>query len=167
MMNKIPFVLILLVILISVWKCSENKPDLGKYYENSFSDTITTVMITDTVKLIIEQFGISNQVKEYIPHNIMVNNSLVDTLKLVLNVKFGSYSPDPDPYINISSYEDSLYIWYASRKKPGSDMLSKTNSITSPNELQISPKTEFYNIENINIIKSSKKIIDFESRLFQ
>ena len=166
MINKILFILIVLVIWISIWKCSENKPELGKYYEKSFNDTITSVIIADTVKLIVEQLASSNQVKEFIPYNITVNNSLVDSIKLVMNVKFGSYSPDSDPYINIISYEDSLYIWYASQNKPGSDKLSKTNSITSPNELNTSPNTEFYNIENINIIKSSNKIINFESRLF-
>ncbi len=167
MMNILKFAAIIFTILIFLIKCTDDGPDLGKYYEKSFADSITTILNTDTVKIIIEQFGVSNQVQEYIPYDTINNLSLLDTIRLVLNVNFGSYSPNPDPFKDIIISNDTLYIWYASKQKPGSERLFKPATNNSISGIQTSPKLEYYNIENVHIKKSPSKKIIFESKLYQ
>lgn len=166
-MNKFKSTLLIIILSLLLIKCSSDGSDLEKYYERNFKDIIVITMNIDTVKILIEQLEVSNQVQENIPYDTINNILLVDTLKIELDVKFGSYLPDPDPYKNIVISNDTLYIWYASRKKPESTKLLKSNSANNISGIDTSPKLEYYNIENVIIKKSPHKRIKFESKLYQ
>ncbi len=166
-MYKLKFGIIIFAVLIFLLNCTDDGPYFGEFYEKSYTDSITVVMNTDTIKIIIEQFGVSSQVQEYIPCDTINNISLIDTIKLILNVKFGTYSPNPDLYTDIIISNDTLYIWYASREKPVSTILYKPSSTKNISGIQTSPKLDYYNIENVIIKKSPIKIIEFKSKLYQ
>jgi len=167
MVYKIIVVFTIIILPIFLMDCSDDGPDLGKYYQKSFVDSIDAVVKADTVKIIIEQFGVVDLVKENIPIDTINYIFLSDTIKLILNVNFGSYSPNPAPYKELFVSSDTLYLWYASREKPKSTHLYKSSSINNISGIQTSPKLEYYSIENVIIKKSPKKKIYFESKLYK
>jgi hypothetical protein len=167
MMIKLKIAIIISTIIIFFLYCSEDVPEFGEYYENTFTDSLITIMNNDTIKIIIEQFGVSSQVQEYIPYDTLNNNPLLDTLILVFDLKFGSYSSNPNPFKDIIISNDTLYIWYAAKQKPVSEKLIKKSNLTSITGGQTTPKLEYYNIEKVDIKKASNKKITFESKLYK
>ena len=107
-MSSLKFTTIISSILILFLYCSDDGPEFGEYYEKSFTDSLISIMNDDTIKIIIEQFGVSRQVQEYIPYDTLNDDPLLDTLILVLDVKFGSYSPNPNPFKDIIISNDTL-----------------------------------------------------------
>ena len=166
-MNKLIVVLTILSLPIFLMNCSDNGPDLGTYYQKSFIDRIETIVQSDTVTIVIEQLGISDIVKQEIPYDTTNSIFMGDTIKLLLNVSFGSYSSNPNPYKELFVSNDSLYLWYASREKPKSTNLSKVSSANSNSGILTSPKPDYYSIENVIIRKSGKKKIFFESKIYK
>lgn len=157
------------VILIPVFfiNCSDNGSDLGIYYTKSFVDSVYANIYADSVQIIVEQFGLVEYVKEIIPYDIINNSSLDDTIKLILHVDFGSYSPNPNPKKELITTNDTLYLWYASSEKPEISNLKKLHSNKNINGIQTSPKLEYYSIEKALIKKSPTKKISFRSILYK
>jgi len=165
-MFKLMFVFLILFPILFI-NCSNDGPDLGTYYQKSFVDSIYAEMYVDPVHIIVEQFGLVENIKEIIPYDTENNASLNDTIKLILKVNFGSYSPNPNPKKELIIINDTLYLWYASREKPEITNLKKLHSNKNISGIQTSPKLEYYSIEKATIKKSPTKKISFRSILYK
>jgi len=166
-MSKLNCVLIIIACTLSCITCTVDDDGLGTYYQKSFTDKISAIMPSDSVHIIIEQLGLTEQVNEKITHDFENDASLGDTIGLILNVNFGSYLPDPNPKKDLKISGDTLYLWYASRERPELIYLYKIHANQDITGIETSPKLEYYNIEKAVIKKSPDKEISFESTLYQ
>lgn len=157
------------VTLISIFfiNCSDDSTDFGTYYQKSFVDSIYADMHVDSVHIIVEQFGSVEYVKEIIPYNIINNTSLNDTIKLILHVDFGSYSPNPNPKKELNITNNTLYLWYAATEKLEKSNQNRIHSNKNISGIQTSPKLEYYSIEKATIKKSPTKKISFRSKIYR
>ncbi|UCF65502.1 MAG: hypothetical protein JSW33_06630 [bacterium] len=156
-----------LIISVQFVGCTDDGPDLGIYYQKSFVDSVVTVIYADSIHIIIEEFGPGQPERKNIAYEFENQQSLDDTIKLILHVNFGSYSPIPDPIREIKVSGDTLYLWYASRQKPDVLNLHKFNSGSILGVVDTSPRLDYYSIEEAIIQVSASKKISLETRFYE
>ena len=156
------FPLLLVLVSLTLNSCSEDDDWLGQYYEGSYVDEIFLGVEQDSVNIILEQLGITPQIKEIVPYLIVDIPTLSDTIKLNLLVSFGSYSQNPKVIKEIRESEDSIHIWYSTR---GRNLKALQNNI-SILEVETSPKIEYVSVDSVVIYKPVDKFVKFFSRRY-
>lgn len=160
-MNIWKFLFIFLIYTISCIKNSDG-PDIGQYYEQDYIDQIIVISQEDSIHIIVEQLPAISSFNENILVSIENDTSLIDTIKLELKVKYGSYSSEPHPQKELIIEDAIIYLWYASGKRPEPVQLKKVKSEQTISKITTRPKDEYYNIESIIIKKSNLKNITYE-----
>ena len=154
MKTKISF--IVTILLIS--GCSKESGG-GNYYELNYTDEIFSVLASDSIHVVVTQYGSTSLIKDSIPYSFSNYDQMGDTIKIKMNVKFGSPSQIPSPSKQISINKDTLFLWYAS-SLPSPNSLGKTSTI---NQVEAEPKPIYYSIQDVTIIKSPNKFVTFQS----
>jgi len=145
--------------------CSKKEDDFGKYYELKFTDSTSTIVLGDSVHILLTQVPSSLKVKAYVPYEIREDSTLLDTIRLNLDVLFGSYSPTPSPHKEIIIRNDTLFLWYA-QMQPLSDF-PKLSGYSSIVQIETSPLPVYYSVQKVIIRKSQNKYVTFESILYR
>lgn len=153
--------ILFLVLLFGLTGCWQEDDDDFKYYESSYIDTVAYVVPLDSVHIEIIQSGLLSKLLDTIPHQIADDAGLGDTIRMVLSVNFGSYSPTPSPYEDISLFQDTLRLIYSSFPLIKIAYL-KENEILEANT---SPALPYYSIQNVVVHKSPEKFIRFNSSI--
>ncbi len=147
-------------ILQLVFSCSDENEELGTYYENSFQDQLSFSTQEDTINIIMEQYKNYFKIKETIPFSIIENQSIDDSIFIVLFVSFGSYNQYPTVYKNVTNINDSIIVYYSSLKNYAKvlDKSSEVNSTTT------SPRIAYTSVDSVVISKPQSKTVYFSSQ---
>jgi hypothetical protein len=153
-----------IVFIISFLSCSDNgKDDFGNYIEGHYTDEIVLTSSANKVFIVIEQLRLIESMKNEIPYSIINDQQSQDTIKLSLDVSFGSYNIKPEVFDEVITSEASIYIWYSICAK-GNIMVDKTNSI---NAISTSPKITFVSIDSVTISKNVNKEVELITELIE
>jgi hypothetical protein len=147
------------IVIIGICGCTKES-DQGKYYTLNFTDEVFSVFMSDSVHIVVTQYGSSSIIKDSIPFLFENNESISDTIKLIMEVKFGSYFETPTPNKQVTVSGDTLFLWYASGPPPNYS-LQKSSTIT---QVETSPKVAYYSIQSVVIKKSVNKSVTFHSK---
>ena len=148
--------LIIAILLIS--GCSKESNG-GNYYELNYTDEVFSVITSDSVHVVVTQYGSTSIIKDSIPYSFNNNAQMGDTVKIKMDVKFGSPTQTPSPSKQITINKDTLFLWYAS-SLPSPSSLGKTSTI---NQVEAEPKPVYYSIQDVTITKSPNKFVTFQS----
>ena len=157
-MKKIASKVFLLLIIV-VYGCWKEGNDGFEYYESSFVDSISAVVEYDSVNIVITQAG--DQLKDTIPYEIINNSNLGNTIKLKMDVNFGSPSKIPSPFKKLQVNDDTIHLFYTPYQVTNYK-LSKSLTIT---DAETEPKAIYYSVQKVYIRKSSNKQIWFQSNI--
>jgi hypothetical protein len=153
-----------LFITLCIW-VGRKDDGLGKYYQYHYADSVLGVVSSDSVHVFIIQVPVNSSISMSIPSEFVNDPALRDTIKLDLDVLFGSYSPSPAPIKNWSVRHDTLSLWYA-HVPPPPHPLPKTVSISGATHTATSPLPEYYSIQRVVIRKSPSKHVSFIPMLY-
>jgi hypothetical protein len=142
-----------------------SKDDFGQYYELTFTDSTSTIVFGDSVHILLTQVPSSLRVKAHVPYEIREDSTLRDTIRLHLDVLFGSYSPTPSPHKEIIIRNDTLFLWYAHMQPLGG--FPKRSGYSSIAQIETSPVPVYYSVQKVIIRKSLHKYVTFESTLYR
>lgn len=162
MKEKTLFIISLFFINIFV-SCSDGKEDFGNYIKGNYYDELVVVSKDSSIVIIIEQLQLIENLNESIPFSYLNKEQLSDTVKLNINVSFGSYNTKPEIFKEINSINDTIYVWYSTRGEKNYG-LGKNNSI---NSISTSPKITYVNINSVVINKSDNKNVKLISRFIR
>lgn len=151
----------ILILFLTISGCWQEDDDDFKYYESSYVDTVAYVVPLDSVHIEIIQSGLLTKLLDTIPHQIVDDAGLGDTIRMVLSVNFGNSSPTPSPYEDISLIQDTLRLVYSSAPLIKIAYL-KENEILEANT---SPALPYYSIQNVVVFKPPDKFIWFNSSI--
>ena len=129
----------------------------------SFVDSIAAVIQYDSVNVIITQAGNLNFLKESIPYVINNNSNLGDTIKIKMDINFGSPSKIPSPFKLLQVNEDTLHLFYT----PYQIVNYKLSNSSTVMEAETEPKAIYYSIQKVYITKSPNKQIWFRSTIYK
>ena len=151
----------LVVLTFSIFGCSKEDTQSFEFYESNFIDSVSAVVGYDSVNILITQAGY--KLKDTIPYEILNDSNLGDTIKLKMDVNFGSPSQNPSPYKSLAIIEDTLHLIY-SPYQLANFKLSKSSNVTG---VETSPKPVYYSIQKVYISKSpNKEITFFSNRIY-
>ena len=153
------------VILLSIlmFACKDDGNDFGDYIEGTYTDSISLNTEENPIVIVFEQLQLLDQMEEQIPNAIIDDKLPEDSIKISLNVSYGSYNSQPNVFKDLSIISDTVFIWYSTRSK-GNDILDKSESI---NSINTSPKITYVEVDSITIYKNSMKQITLLTKLYQ
>ena len=162
-LSKTLAILIFATVSLFVFSCTEETDNFGDYNEGTFIDEVVFNFSPDSSIIILEQLGIVSIIKENVPYSIEDEQSLIDSIRIKMFVSYGSYNQNPTVIKQTYQDNDSVYIWYSTRKKYYKT-LAKSNTIA---EVEISPKIDYVSVDSVVVYKPENKFIKFFSRVIR
>ena len=145
-----------------VFSGCRKEDDGGSYYELSFTDATSSIVGFDSIYVVLTQSGLKTVLKEVVPYKVTNNPQLGDTIKLKLEVNFGSSSQAPSPNKDIVIRRDTLNLWYSASLPPYMGF-GKTHSLL---ESEAEPKVSYYSVQSVEIFAAPNKQIFFQSLIY-